>query len=288
MQVIVNILVTASQILLIAVGFSLIFYTARFFHFAHGIIYTAGAYFTFLLCLWIKIPLLLSVLLAILLCAIVGFLIEFTVYKSLRGRKSSELIFLLASLGIYIMLQNVISMVFGDSTKILRTSDVTEGIAFLGARITAIQIISIVASIALVGMLMTFLNTTKIGTSIKAVANDPVLAVISGVSSRTIFIWVFSIGSALAGLAGILVAFDVDMTPTMGMNALMMGVVAVVIGGVNSIPGIALGALLLAVAQNLGTWYIGSQWQDAIAFVIFILFLLFMPKGFSKLFIRTQ
>ena len=83
-----------------------------------------------------------------------------------------------------------------------------------------------------------------------------------------------------AGLAGILVALDVDMTPTMGMNALMMGVVVVIIGGVRSIPGIAAGALLLATAQHLGAWYIGSQWQEAIAFVVLVLFLLIRPEGF--------
>ena len=81
-------------------------------------------------------------------------------------------------------------------------------------------------------------------------------------------------------MAGILVALDVDMTPTMGMNALMLGVVAVIIGGVSSISGITLGALLLAVAQHLGAWYIGAQWQDAIAFVILVLFLLYKPEGF--------
>ena len=92
--------------------------------------------------------------------------------------------------------------------------------------------------------------------------------------------WTFAIGSALAGIAGILVALDVDMTPTMGMNALMMGVVVVIIGGVGSIPGIALGALLLGFAQHFGVWKISSQWQDTIAFVILILFLLFRPQGF--------
>ncbi len=90
----------------------------------------------------------------------------------------------------------------------------------------------------------------------------------------------FAIGSALAGIAGILVSLDVDMTPTMGMNALMMGVVAMIVGGVGSIWGIVLGSLLLALAQNLGVWYISSQWQDAIAFAILLISLLFKPEGF--------
>ena len=114
----------------------------------------------------------------------------------------------------------------------------------------------------------------------RAVANDPELANVSGINSNAVILWAFAIGSGLAGVAGVLIALDVDMTPTMGMNALMMGVVVVIIGGVNNIPGIALGALLLATAQHLGAWFIGSQWQDAIAFIILVVFLLFKPEGF--------
>jgi branched-chain amino acid transport system permease protein len=114
----------------------------------------------------------------------------------------------------------------------------------------------------------------------RAVANDSELASLSGIDSDRVILWAFAIGSALAGVAGILIALDVDMTPTMGMDALMIGVVAVIIGGANSIPGIALGALLLGLAQQFGVWYISSQWQDAIAFVILLVFLLFRPQGF--------
>ena len=280
LQILINILVTASHILLIATGFSMIFYTARFFHFAHGIIFTASAYLTFVFFTWLKIPLAVSIILGIVLCAVIGCLIEFSVYRPLRKKKSSELILLLASLGIYIILQNAISMVLGDSTKILRSSSISEGFAVWDARITFIQIVSIAASMVIICVLAIFLNQTKIGICIRAVANDSGLANISGISSKKVFMWVFGIGSALAGLAGILVAFDVDMTPTMGMNALMLGVVAVIIGGVNSIPGIILGSFLLATAQHMGAWYIGSQWQDAVAFIILILFLLLKPEGF--------
>ncbi len=75
-------------------------------------------------------------------------------------------------------------------------------------------------------------------------------------------------------------ALDIDMTPTMGMNALMMGLITVIIGGVGSVPGIALGALLLGMSQHLGSWFISSQWQDVIAFIILLVFLLFKPEGF--------
>jgi len=280
MQLVVNILVTASQVTLVAVSFSLIFCTARFFHFAHGIILAAGAYLTFLLSGSLSMPLGVSIVVSVLLCAAIGCLIELGVYRPLRRRGSPELVFLLASLGIYIILQNTLSMCFGDATKTLRSGTVVEGFGVLGARITSIQLISILSSLTLVGVLALFLNRTKIGISIRATANDPGLASVSGISPKKVFTCVFCVGSALAGMAGLLMALDVDMTPTMGMNPLMLGVVAVIIGGVNSISGIVLAALLLAVAQHLGAWYIGSEFQDAIAFVILILFLLLRPEGF--------
>ena len=190
------------------------------------------------------------------------------------------MILLLASLGMYIVLQNAISMVFGDDTKSIRSGEVKEGLNVFGTRITPIQIVIIATSIILVIAVALFLKWSKMGKAMRAVANDPELASSSGIDSNRVILWTFAIGSALAGIAGILVALDVDMTPTMGMNALMMGVVAVIIGGVGSIPGVALGALLLGLAQHLGVWKISSQWQDAIAFIILFIFLLFKPEGF--------
>jgi branched-chain amino acid transport system permease protein len=121
----------------------------------------------------------------------------------------------------------------------------------------------------------------KTGKAMRAVASDSGLSKLSGIKSDRIILISFAIGSALAGIAGILVALDVDMTPTMGMNMLLMGVVAMIIGGAGSIWGIVLGSLLLATAQNLAVWYISSQWMDAVAFAILLLFLLFKPEGFA-------
>ncbi len=114
----------------------------------------------------------------------------------------------------------------------------------------------------------------------RAVANDPELAQISGIDTDRIILWTFAVGSALAGFAAILISLDIDMTPTMGLYALMMGMVAVIIGGTGNITGAACGGLLLGLAQHLGVWKISSKWQDSIAFFILLVFLLFRPHGF--------
>jgi len=279
-QLLINSLIAASVYTLVAVSFSLIYSTTRFFHFAHAVIFTAGAYFTYLYHILLGLPLILAVILSVAASAVLGSLIELYIYRPLRKTKATSMVLLLASLGINIVLQNVISMMFGDDTKSIRTGDVVEGLNILGGRITPIQILIICTGILLVVLVAVFLKRTKTGRAMRAVANDPELADISGVESSGVILRTFAFGSALAGVAGILVALDVDMTPTMGMNALMMGVVAVIVGGAGSITGVALGALLLALAQNFGVWKISSQWQDTIAFVILLIFLLLRPQGF--------
>ena len=286
-QLIINTLIAGCIYSLVALGFAAIFQTSRFIHFAHGVIFTAGAYFTFFFKVWLGCSLWVAALTGILVAALMGCLMERYIYRFMRKNESNKLVLLLSSLGIYILMQNIISMIFGDQTQSFRDGIVREGIDIAGARITPIQIITICVSVILAIALSVFLKKTKTGCAMRAVANDSELANVSGINSNCTILWAFAIGSGLAGLAGILVALDVNMTPTMGMNALMMGVVTVIIGGVNSVTGIALGALLLATAQNIGAWYIGSQWQEAIAFVILVIFLLLRPQGFFGRKIRS-
>lgn len=279
-QLLLNSIISGSVYTLIALGFSLIYSTTKFFHFAHAAVYTSCPYFAYLFYIILGLPFWTSLCLAILSSTLLGMTIEIVVYKPMRRWGATPLVLLLSSLGLYIVLQNIISMAFGDDTKTLRSGIVTEGIEFLGARITPIQIGIILVSALLLVFCWALMKYTKIGTAMRAVASDSELALVSGIDTDRTILFAFMLGSMLAGIAAILISFDIDMTPTMGMNALMMGVVAVIIGGVGSIPGAALGGFLLAFAQNFGVWKISSQWQDAIAFIILLVFLLFRPYGF--------
>lgn len=266
--------------LLVGISFGIVYRVCRFFHFAHGGIFTFGCYFSFFLKHWVGLPLLPSFLIAIAISGSLGCLIQQAIYRPLKRKGASPLILLLASLGIYIVVQNGISIIFGDDTRSIRSPVVEEGINILGARVTTTQVFIIAISMLMIFVVAIVLKKTKLGKTMQAVANDPDLARVSGIDSEQVALWTLAIGSVLGGIAGILVALDIDMTPTMGMNALMMGVVTVIIGGVGSIAGIAMGAFLLSAAQHFGAWQISSQWQDAVAFVILILFLIFRPQGF--------
>lgn len=279
-QLILNTILAASIYTLVAVGFSLIYSTTRFFHFAHGAVYTLGPYFTYLFAFRLGLDLKGSICLAIIASMIVGALTDFAVYRPLRRKGATALLLLLSSLGIYVAFQNMISLLFGDETRSLRSGIVSEGLDFFGARITPIQIIIILVSIVLLISSWLLLKFTRVGVALRAVASDFELARVSGVDADRTILFAFAIGSGLAAVAAILISLDIDMTPTMGMNALFMGLVAVIIGGVSSIPGAALGGVLLAFAQNFGIWKISSRWQDAIAFIILVLFLFYRPHGF--------
>jgi len=206
---------------------------------------------------------------------------EITLYKPLRKRSASPMILMIASLGLYTVLQNIISLLWGDATKSVRTGQIKVGHEFLGAYITDIQIITIAVCLSLFILCTLFMKYNRTGRSIRAVASNPELSNVIGINSDRVILWAFGIGSAFAAVAGILIAFDTDMRPTMGFNWLLYGVVAMIIGGVGSNLGLVGGALLLAAAQHLAAYYIGSQWMNAVAYIILILFLIAKPLGFS-------
>ena len=281
LQLVYNIAISGIVYLLIAISFTVIYFPTKFFHIAHAATLTFAAYFTFLFSIQLQCPVWLSIPLAIVCAAAVGMLSEIALYQPLRKRNASPMILMIASLGLYIVLQNVISMLWGDSTKIVRTGDIKVGNEFFGAYITDIQIITIAVCVALFVACVLLMKYSRIGRSIRAVASNPELSNVVGIHSDRVILWAFGIGSALVSVAGILIAFDTDMRPTMGFNWLLYGVVAMIIGGVGSNWGLVGGALLLATTQHLAAYYIGSQWMDAVAYIILILFLIARPLGFS-------
>ncbi len=262
-----------------AVGFGLIFSTTRFFHFAHAAVYTSAAYLTYCGSAQLGLPLGVAVLLGVAGGVCLGGLMEFGLYRPMRRRSASALTLLIASLGTYVVLQNLISMTWGDDVRMLQSSTVREGIEILGGRITPTSVLAIAVCVTLLAVVTLVLRRTGLGRAMRAVADDAELARIRGIRADRVILATFAIGSGLAAVAGILVALDVNMRPTMGMNALMLAIVAVIIGGVNSIGGIVLGSLLLATAQQVAIWQLGSQWQDAVAFAILLVFLLVRPQG---------
>lgn len=281
MQIISNIILTSSLLSILALSFQLSYSVSKFFNLTNAAIISIGSYSSFYFIESLKIPNLIAIPLGIVSGISFGLLVERVVFRSMRAKNLNTFSMLIASIGLYVVLQNCISLFFGDDTKTINTAEVTVGNQILGAYITTIQIITVFVSIALFIAVNLFLHYTATGKSIRAVASNPDLCNIYGISSNKIILIAFGIGSALAATAGILSAMDTNMTPTFGFNLLLYGVVAMIIGGVGSTRGLIAGALLVAAAQHLAAYYIDTKWMDAITYIILILFLIWRPLGFS-------
>jgi branched-chain amino acid transport system permease protein len=280
-QIAINILILVSTYLLISVSYYLIYYTTKIFHLTHGVVITLGAYSVFLFNGEFSIPFPITLILALAVTSCIGLLCEVMIYRQMRKRNASALSYLITSVGLYIVLQNCISLFFGDATQIINTGEVLVGNQIFGAYITTIQIITIIVSICLFIIVNLFLHFTATGKSIRAVASNPELCNIYGIPAKKIIVIAFGIGSALAAIAGILSAMDTNMTPTFGFNLLLYGVVAMIIGGVGSTKGLIAGSLFVATAQHLVAFYLDTKWMDAVTYTILILFLIWKPLGFS-------
>jgi len=224
----------------------------------------------------------LAILASIFFSILLIVIIELSIYKPLRKIGTSSWEMLVVSLGLYIILQNLVSILWGDDKKSIRVWPVKTGHKIFGAYITDAQIFILVLSIFLIIVLLIFLKYSSLGKQIRAVSANEELSNIFGISSDKIILISFVIGTALAVIAGILVAIDRDITPTMSFSLFLYAVVAMIISGVGSHKGIIGGALLIASAQHISAYYIDSKWMDAIAYVILILYLIWKPLGFSR------
>jgi len=282
-QLVLNGIIAGAIYALVALGFSVVYRTVRFFHFAHGVVYAVGAYAAYAAGqLFGTSGWLLGGagwLLAIGVAGVLGVGIDRFVYRPLRGRKAPALILLIASFGVFILLQNLLQLVFGAQILTMRTGPVREGHHVLGAVITDVQIVIIVAGCLVLAGLVALERWTRLGKAMRAVADDSLATSVVGINPERIILWAFVIGSALAGLAGILISYETNIEPTMGFNALLKGLIASIIGGIGSTPGAALGGLLLGLAENLGIWKLPAMWKDTIAFALLIVFLLLRPQG---------
>jgi len=278
-ELLLNGLIAGSIYALIAISFTVIYRTVKFFHLAHGIVYTAGAYFAYTLFRQLNFNFVISFFLSIALSALLGIAIDRIVYHPLRLRKASNLIFLLASFGVFIFLQNLIQIIYGAQILTIRTGPVKEGHHFLGAVITDIQILILIVTFFFLVVCRWFIKYTKLGKAMRAVSDDKIGAMVVGINPERTILASFAIGSALAGAAGILISLETNIEPTMGFGAILKGIIASIVGGIGSIPGAMFGGFFLGLVENLGIWKIQAGWKDTISFAILILFLLLRPGG---------
>ncbi len=279
LQLLINSMIAGSIYSLIASGFSLIYSTCKFVHFAHGATIAFSAYFLYFLFTMLSFNFWFSAILTIAFAYLLGRLMNSVIYKPLRRRNASNAVLLISSVALLILMESLILLLFGADVKTIRYIKIDKGLEFLGAIITPLQIFIVTASFVLLALLWVFMKRTKPGKAMRAVANNKELSEIVGISSEKIYTWSFIIGSSIGGIAAILIGLEQNVEPTMGTNLMIKGFTGAIVGGIGSVPGAIMGSFLIGFAENFGIWFLPSSYKDAIAFVILFLFLLFRPKG---------
>ncbi|MEO0084448.1 MAG: branched-chain amino acid ABC transporter permease [candidate division WOR-3 bacterium] len=279
-QLVLNSIIVGAIYTLVALGFNLICGATKFFNLAHGVMAAIGGYAVFYFAKILGLNIYFAVLLGVILAGLVGYGLDRFIYLPLRKRKASNMVSLVASLGAMTALQAVIAILFTSQFKTLSQNIGTQKLfEFFGGVITQTQFVIILAAVLVMAGLALLLYKTQFGKAVRAISDDEEVARIVGINTNKIIGYVFFIGSAIAGLAGIFVGFDMGIEPTMGLGLLLRGVVASIVGGVGNIYGGVLGAFLLGFVENFGIWKIAGEWKDAIAFALLIVFLIFRPRG---------
>ena len=272
---------------LVALGYTMVYGIAKLINFAHGDIIMVGGYTVFLaigLPLFkTGLPLWLAVVPAVLVCTLLGVLIERVAYKPLRN--SSRISLLITTIGVSLFLQNLFVKIFTSNAKPLPALFPQKALSFGDVRLSLATVITIISTIILTYLLNLFVNKTKYGKAMLAVNEDYGAAELVGINVNQVMTMTFAIGSALAGVASVLyVASYPQIQPFMGSMLGIKAFTAAVLGGIGSIPGAVVGGLILGIIEVLTRAYLSSAYADAIVFVILILVLLIQPNGlFGKL-----
>jgi len=282
-QLILNSIIAGAIYATIALGFNLIYGTAKFFDLGYGALMAVGGYSVFYFYKTLGLDLYLSILIGILITGTIGLLVYKLVYSPLRKRKSSGMVLLVAALGVLTALQAIVAILFTSQFQTLSKSAGLEKVFnILGGVITQTQLVTLAIGLVIMVTIGLVFKYTLFGKAVKAIGDDEEVSKIVGINTEKIIGWVFFIGSAIGGLAGILIGLDTGIEPAMGMSLLLKGVIACIIGGIGNVYGGVIGAFLLAFIENFGIWHISGEWKDAIAFAVLILFLLFRPHGILK------
>ena len=278
-QFLINGLITGLLYSIASLGFALVYNTTRIFHIALAVLYIAAAYFFWHLSIVFQLPLWLAFVLSLFLTALLSLGIEKWVYYPLHLNKSSLNVILVSSIGVFIIITNVVAMIWGNETKTF-SSEISQVYIFGDVIITSHQVLQFFASVVLIIMFFILLKFSRIGIKIRAIRDDHELYQILGFSISKIRTVVFLISGILIAAASSLTAWDIGMDPYVGMPILLNAIVALIIGGLGRFESCVIGGILLGVIQALVIWQWSAQWQEAITFVVLILFLFLRPQGF--------
>lgn len=274
----INGLRSGSIYALIALGYTMVYGIAKMINFAHGDIIMVGAYSLYVFIARLKMPVVPAVIFTILVCAIIGVVIEKIAYKPLR--KAPPLAVLITAIGVSYLLQNLAQLIFTANPITFKSIINLKAVKIAGITIPGITLVTLVVTFICMAALTLFINKTKAGSAMRAVSEDKAAAQLMGINVNRTISMTFAIGSALAAVAGIIFICQFQsVEPTLGALPGIKAFVAAVLGGIGSVPGAMLGGLLLGVIESVSKAYISTQLADAIVFGVLVIVLLVKPSG---------
>ncbi len=266
---------------IIALGYTMVYGIARMLNFAHGDVIMVGGYAAFTIMMYGGGNPWVALLVAIVVCTVLGIAIETIAYRPLL-EAASPLAVLITAIGVSYFLQNAVLLIFGSAAKSFQSMITLPNLKVAGGSLTisSTAIVTIVACIVIMIALTTFINRSKPGQAMRAVSEDKGAAQLMGINVNGTIALTFAIGSGLAAIAGILLCSAYpSLTPYTGSMPGIKAFVAAVFGGIGSIPGAMVGGIVLGVVEILAKAYISSQLADAIVFAVLIIILLVKPTG---------
>ena len=263
---------------LIALGYTMVYGIAKMLNFAHGDIIMIGAYAGIVAVAQLGLPPVLAVVLSVLVCVLLGVLIEHLAYKPLRQAPSLSV--LITAIGVSYLLQNLALLIFGSQQKAYPTVLTLPTLQLGPVSIEGVTILTLVTTAVIMLALTFFVNKTKLGKAMRAVSEDKAAASLMGISVNRTITLTFAIGSALAAFASIFYGMSyIYIKPTTGAMPGIKAFTAAVFGGIGSIPGAMLGGILLGLIEQFSKTYISTLWADAIVFAVLVLVLVVKPTG---------
>lgn len=279
MEQIINGINAGSIYALIALGYTMVYGIVQLINFAHGDVLMMGAYFGLLSYTIWKIPFWIAIMVAMVICALLGVLIDKVAYKPLR--QAPRISALITALGVSMFLENIFRVIFGAEPRKMPTPDFLNHTVTIGSvSISYVMILTVTLSVICMAALQWMVQSTKTGKAMRAISEDLEAAKLMGVNVDRVISITFAIGSALAALGGVLYSISYyQAEPYMGMMPGLKAFVAAVLGGIGILPGAMLGGFALGLVENIAKAWISSSWANAISFSILILILLIKPAG---------
>jgi branched-chain amino acid transport system permease protein len=268
--------VTSAIYAMLAVGFTLIFGVARILNLAHGSFYALGAYGAYVLTTIFKVPLLVAAPLVVIGVALFGMVVERVLIRPMR---TSQLAVLMISLAVALVVEQALFLVFGSEYRNVPSfSDQKYVIG--GVDVAGQRLLTLLVAVVSIGCLYLFIQKTRLGSAILAISQDPEAAQYMGIPSDRIFGVVMAMSAGLAALAGIMAGPFLSVQPSMHLLPIVKAFAIVVVGGLGSIPGSIVAALMLGYAETLVAYGISTSWTEIVSVAATLLMLVLRPAGF--------